>query len=406
MSKARLGSAVAMAAALAAAGAGAQELPPGAGRDIVVQACTGCHEARRIVYSGYTPAGWHNVVSMMLNVGAPIPPDKIGDVEAYLAQNFPERARPAAALVAGPVSVAITEWPVPTPGSRPHDPMAAPDGAIWYTGQMANVLGRLDPATGHFKEYKLPAMSGPHGLAMDANGKVWFTANFKAYIGRLDPATGEVAEYKMPDPQARDPHTLVFDRSGTLWFTVQGGDMVGRLEPATGAIKLVAVPTPRALPYGMAIDSHGHPFFDEFGANKIGRIDPATMAIREYRLPAADARPRRIAITADDAVWYTDYARGFLGRLDPATGKVEEWASPGGPRSQPYGMAALGDAIWYSESGVRPNTVVRLDTKTHQFQTWPIPSGGGVVRNMMATRDGKLALACSGVNGLALVAIK
>jgi len=46
---------------------------------------------------------------------------------------------------------------------------------------------------------------------------------------------------------------------------------------------------------------------------------------------------------------------------------------------------------------------VRFDPKTEKFQTWPIPSGGGVVRNMMATRDGDLVLACSGVGKVAYV---
>ena len=39
-----------------------------------------------------------------------------------------------------------------TPNSRPHDPAVAPDGSLWYTGQRANKLGRLDPQTGQFKE--------------------------------------------------------------------------------------------------------------------------------------------------------------------------------------------------------------------------------------------------------------
>jgi len=52
----------------------------------------------------------------------------------------------------------------------------------------------------------------------------------------------------------------------------------------------------------------------------------------------------------------------------------------------------------YSESGVTPNTLVAFAPKTRKFQTWPIPSGGGVVRNMVATPDDKLYLACSGVN--------
>jgi virginiamycin B lyase len=59
-----------------------------------------------------------------------------------------------------------------------------------------------------------------------------------------------------------------------------------------------------------------------------------------------------------------------------------------------------------SESGPNPNTLARFDPQTEKFETWAIPSGGGVVRNMTATRDGKLVLACSGVNRIALVEVK
>jgi virginiamycin B lyase len=156
----------------------------------------------------------------------------------------------------------------------------------------------------------------------------------------------------------------------------------------------------------MVVSSKGVPFFAEFGSNRIGRIDPGSLAIHEYLLPDAAARPRRVAITGDDAIWYSDYARGFLGRLDPATGAVREWASPGGPASQPYGITALNEVIWFSESGVRPNTLVRFDPRTEKFQSWAIPSGGGVVRNMMPTRDGRLLLAESGAGKLALVEVR
>ncbi|HXE27501.1 MAG TPA: hypothetical protein VN656_03255 [Stellaceae bacterium] len=382
------------------------QLPDGPGKDIVQQSCAGCHSLGRFTNSGYSPEEWKTVIAMMRNVGAPLSPDQVPVVTAYLAKNFPAKPAPQPDVIAGPVKVSFKEWTVPTPGSRPHDPLAMPDGTMWYTGQMANVLGRLDPTTGKIKEYQLPPQSGPHGLTNDAAGNIWFTANFDGYIGKLDPKTGLVTQYKMPDPAARDPHTLLFDQNGILWFTVQSGNLVGRLDPKTGEIKLAQPVTPKAQPYGMVINSKGVPFFDEFGANKIGSIDPTTMKITEYVLPHEDARPRRIAITADDIIWYGDYRRGYLGRLDPKTGEVQEWASPGGPKSQPYGIAALHDVIWYSESGVKPNTLVRFDPKTQKFETWIIPSGGGVVRNMMPTKDGHgLALAESGVNGLALVSI-
>jgi virginiamycin B lyase len=129
------------------------------------------------------------------------------------------------------------------------------------------------------------------------------------------------------------------------------------------------------------------------------------MKITEWTLPNAETRPRRIAITSDDAVWYSDYSRGYLGRLDTKTGQRMEWPSPGGPESRPYGIAALDDVIWYSESAVRPNTLVRFDPRTQKFQTWVIPGGGGVVRNMSVTRDGNIAIAESGVNKVGLVVL-
>jgi len=52
--------------------------------------------------------------------------------------------------------------------------------------------------------------------------------------------------------------------------------------------------------------------------------------------------------------------------------------------------------IWYSESGVEPNTIVRFDPKTKNFATWPVPSGGGVIRHMVATPQGDVYIACSG----------
>ena len=149
----------------------------------------------------------------------------------------------------------------------------------------------------------------------------------------------------------------------------------------------------------------GAAYFCEFGSNKIGRINPATLEILEYTLPDG-ARPRRIANNPDHSIYYSDFARGYIARFDPRTGKVVEWPSPGGPDSHPYGIASTRDGtVWYSESGVKPNTLVAFNPATKAFQKWPIPSGGGVVRNMVATPDGRLYLACSGVNKIAVAEV-
>jgi virginiamycin B lyase len=400
---------VAIAAGLLLATAGAwgqQNLPPGAGRDLVASKCYACHALEARVGGGYTAEGWNTVLRMMTNHGLALTADEIAQLKPYLVQNFPEKPKAAAVLVPGPTQVAMQVFPALTPGARPHDSLATRDGGLWYTGQMANVLGRVDPATGQVKEYPLKtAHSGPHGLMEDANGNIWYTANTGAAIGRLDPRTGAVTEYPMPDPTVGDPHTLVFDAKGILWFTAQNANRVGRLDPKTGEIKLAAMPTTNARPYGMAVDSKGTVFIVEFGTNGVAAVDPITMGVREYKLPNAASRPRRIAITGDDMVWYTDYSRGMIGRLDPATGQVKEWPSPSGPKSAPYGISAIGGALWYSESETTPNTVVRFDPKTEAFQSWAIPGGGYIVRNTSVTSDGHFLLANSLANAVTLVKI-
>ena len=369
MGRTTLMSAVALACLMAPAHAqqSAQGFPPGPGQEIVSTTCNTCHPADR-VRAGYTPEGWDMVMHMMQNFHAPVSAEDWPVVKAYLIKNFPEKSRPEAKIIPGPVEATIKQWPVPTIGSRPHDPLATRDGNIWWTGQLSNKLGRLNPKTGEFKEFPVKLQTGPHGLMEDKDGNIWFTGNFRSLIGKLDPKTGEVTEYPMPDPAAKDPHTLVFDHNGTLWFSVQQGNFVGRLDPKTGAIKLVHPPTDKARPYGMAVNSKNQVFFVEFGAPKVATIDD-NMQIKEYPLPDPAARPRRIAIDDHDIIWYTDFARGYLGRLDPATGKVTEWASPSGPKSEPYGIVFTKGALWYNESFAKPNTIVRFDPKTEKFQS-------------------------------------
>src|SRR3954471_24513749 len=308
------------------------------------------------------------------------------------------------------VDVKFDHWMTPSKPAYPHDPAVAPDGSVWYTAQRASTIGRFDPATQQFKEFALPtANSGPHGLQPDAAGNIWYTGNAAGLIGMVDAKTGKITEYKMPNPKAKDPHTIAFLQDGRIFFTVQAGNFIGTLDPKSpnGAIKLVESPTVNSRPYGVRLDSKGTPFFDEFNSNKIASADPKTMIIREYPLPDKGARPRRIAVAKDDTVWYGDYARGYLGHLDPKTGKVEEFQSPGGPDAKPYAIdVTAGGAVWYVETGDETkNVLVRFNPDTKKFQTWPIPGGGGTVRNMEIDKKGNLWLAESGVGRISRVTI-
>jgi len=380
------------------------ELP---GKAIVDKNCNICHQVAQHAARGYTPEGWDTVLKMMTNQGLNISDEEKELAKAYLIQTFPEKERPKAVIVDGPVQVKFQTWHLPIAGSRPHDPLGARDGSIWYTAQMANMIGRIDPKTSSIRQYPLKKPhSGPHGLMEDQEGNIWYTANTGAQIGKLNPKTGENTEFPMPDATVTDPHSLAIDAKGDIWFTAQVSNRVGRVNHKTGKVTLITPPSNNSRPYGIMVDSKGMIDYVAFGTNVIGQVNPKTLEIKEFRLPNPNSRPRRLVVAPDNSIWYADHSRGYLGHLDVTSGEVTEVPSPGGEKSAPYGMTWIDGAIWYSESGTNPGTVVRFDPQSKKFQTWAIPGGGNIVRNTSKTKDGDFIISSSLMNEITLVKIQ
>jgi virginiamycin B lyase len=378
------------------------DLPDGAGKETIAATCGACHGLNTITgAAGYTKDGWQDLISTMVD----LPQPQRTAVTEYLATHFPPKPGREPKLIPGDVSVTFREWKVRTLGQRSRDPIQTNKNTIWWAGQYASLIGRLDIGSGEMREYKLDPAARPHSIVNDAAGNIWYTGNANGTVGKLNPATGEITVYPMPDPAARDPHTAVFDARGTMFFTLQQSNMIGRLVPSTGDIKLITLPTPRALPYGIKVNSKGIVWVSYNGSNKLASVDPVTMEVREHVLPDPATRSRRLAITSDDVVWFVNSSQGRLGRLDPKTDAVKEWPSPSGPKSHPYAIEVIDDVIWYNESGQRPDALVRFDPKTEKFQSWAIPSGVGIIRHMRKTPDGNLAIHQTSTNRIGLAII-
>ncbi len=283
------------------------------------------------------------------------------------------------------VSVDIKEWEVPYEDSRPRDPFVAPDGKVWFCGQIGAYIAVFDPDSGEFKKYDMEDNERPHNLIIDGQGIVWSAGNTRGYIGRLDPATGEIKRYPMTNKDVRDPHTLVFDSKGDIWFTAQQSNYVGKFFVKTGAVKVVEVPTSRSRPYGIWMDSKDRPWIALFGTNKLASVDPVSFQIKEIELPRVNTLPRRLAVTSDDIVWYVDYKEGYLGQYNHLTTKIQEWRLPGKMESRPYGMIVDDqDRLWFVETGLEPNRLIGSDSNSKTFISQiDIPSGGGSIRHMV-----------------------
>ena len=101
--------------------------------------------------------------------------------------------------IAAAQQIAIGEYPVPTANSKPEDITAGPDGALWFTEDYGNKIGRITTA-GVITEYPVPtANSYPEGIVAGPDGALWFTEYYGNRIGEavfvtadlsLSPASG------------------------------------------------------------------------------------------------------------------------------------------------------------------------------------------------------------------------
>jgi mono/diheme cytochrome c family protein len=73
------------------------ELPAGAGRELVLAACTRCHDLKGVpAFKGYwTRQQWLAMIETMVKHGAPLNAAQAGEVADYLALHFGRQPAPA-----------------------------------------------------------------------------------------------------------------------------------------------------------------------------------------------------------------------------------------------------------------------------------------------------------------------
>jgi cytochrome c5 len=71
-----------------AASVPAQDLPDGAGKELVANVCTKCHELGRITSKKRTKEEWSETVDKMAKNGAKASDEEFDTIVAYLTKNF------------------------------------------------------------------------------------------------------------------------------------------------------------------------------------------------------------------------------------------------------------------------------------------------------------------------------
>ncbi len=210
----------------------------------------------------------------------------------------------------------FSEYAIPTPNSNPFSIVTGPDGALWFTENSGNKIGRIT-TSGVISEYAIPTTgAAPYGIAAGSDGALWFAENQASQIGRVT-TSGQITEYQTPTGAA-SPENIAAGSDGALWFTEYQANKIGRIT-TSGVVTEYAVPTSGSGPSSIVAGPDGALWFTEAQGNKIATITTGGQ-VTEYPIPGSLGfvpSPGEIIVGADGALWFTGSPSG-LGRITTA----------------------------------------------------------------------------------------
>ncbi|HEY7126720.1 MAG TPA: protein kinase [Ktedonobacterales bacterium] len=262
----------------------------------------------------------------------------------------------------------ITEFGLATVNSGPAQITLGPDGALWFTENNGNKIGRITP-NGDLNGFNVPtANSTPDGITLGPDGNLWFTENDGNQIGRITPG-GSITEFPIPTTDSH-PSGITKGSDGNIWFGEVTANKIGRITPG-GSITEFNIPTPDGRPSGLTLGPDGNVWFVEIGAGKIGRITPGGN-FAEFPLSNSNSMPNAITTGPDGNLWFVEGNANQIGRITP-TGTITEFALPNA-NSVPIMIARGPDGnLWFTE---RLNNKMGRISPSGSITEFAVPTNG------------------------------
>ena len=198
-----------------------------------------------------------------------------------------------------------------------------PDGTIWATGG-AGEARQLNPNTGEFKFFKAPATAthknpGAYGLTVAGDGSVWFAEDEADLMARVDPATGKIDEYKIPYQGHAYPRRMGADANGDLWVGLWKAGKLMKVDHKTREMTIYTPPTSVIGSYSVVVDKkNNYVWMSGQQADMIVRFDPKTREWVEFPLAEAESDARRIDIdpTNPNRIYWAGNIPGRMGFIE------------------------------------------------------------------------------------------
>jgi virginiamycin B lyase len=233
----------------------------------------------------------------------------------------------------------FTEYLVEGGAKMPTAIAAGPDGSVWFSVDLSDVIGRLRDGHIEFLPTGIKAIE-PIGLAVAPDGSAWFTDNAAHSISRVA-VSGEVTRIPLDTPSVRLGR-LAVGGNGVVWFAEETGYSVSEIRD--GKLIRHYYESPRGGPYGVAVAPDGTAWASLQSGDQIIRIGTDGV-IKAFDLPSAASVPSDVAIGPDNAVWFLEYRTNTIGRL--VGDEIQQF--PVGDRSAALsGLAVAPDgSVWF-----------------------------------------------------------
>jgi virginiamycin B lyase len=130
-------------------------------------------------------------------------------------------------------------------GQGPYGITVAPDGTVYFASLAGSYLGRIVPGDGG--AFSIEAIEPPtpdqgtRRAWSDSAGVIWTSEWNAGQLGRYEPATGAWTEWRLPgdSPQA---YAVYVDERDDVWLSDFGANTIVRFDPDTGTFASVPLP--------------------------------------------------------------------------------------------------------------------------------------------------------------------
>jgi virginiamycin B lyase len=197
------------------------------------------------------------------------------------------------------------------------------DGTVWGTGGGKEVR-ELTPDKAEFRFFESPSAKGKgapgaYGIAIAGDGAVWWSEDTADMMARLDTATGKIEEFKIPYEGHAFPRRMNSDANGDLWVALWNAGKLMKIDHKTKQMTIYSPPTQTGGNYSVVVDKKNNFIWvSEHQADKIARFDPRTEEWTEFPLPEAESDPRRIDIdpTNPNRIYFSGNTPGRVGFVE------------------------------------------------------------------------------------------